>query len=103
MPLKMERTSHVTDTVASIVFHTFVILGQLGTVYTAVRGITRSTIAAAFLLFLAGLMTLVYPHVGTNTRFVVCVWGKSRRSGMPWLAMLALLIITAVYAGSGQR
>lgn len=96
----MDRTSHLTVTLASLVFHAFVIVGQLGILDTAFRGITDFTIVAAFLLLLAGLMTLVYPHVGTHPRLAIWTWGQPRRSGLPWLAMLALLVICVVYASS---
>ena len=93
----MDRTSPMTVSLASVVFHAFMIMGHLGILATAFRGITQSTVAAAFLLLLAGLITLVYPHVGTHPRFVLWTWGQPRRSGLPWLAMLALLAICVVY------
>ena len=85
-------------TLASAAFHTFVILGELGVVYTAFRGINPWTISTAFLLWLAGLLTFVYPHVWTHPRYARWMWGCPRRSALPWLAMFALLVICVVHA-----
>jgi hypothetical protein len=92
----MHSVSRVSPTLASVAFHTFLILGELGTVYTAFRGINSWTIFTGFLLWLAGLLTLVYPHVGTHLRYTRWVWGQQRRSAMPWLAMVSLFVVTLV-------
>ena len=79
-------------------FHSFVILGELGVGYTALRGLTVWTTNAAFLLLLAGLLTLVYPDVGTHPRYARWVWGQPRRSALPWLVLFILLVVSLLHA-----
>ncbi len=82
--------------IASVTYHVFALLGECGVVLTAVTKVSQWTGYAAFLLFLAGLLTLVYPHVGTDPRYSRWVWGRPRRSLVPWLGLLILLVIVVL-------
>jgi hypothetical protein len=90
-----------SDKVASAVFHLLLIAGELGTLYTAFRGINPATEIAALFLLLAGLLTLIYPHVGTDRRIARWVWGTPQRSFLPWYSMGCLLMVVALYACAG--
>jgi hypothetical protein len=92
----MDQSSSAPATLASVAFHAFVILGALGVVSTAFQGITRWTTYAALLLWLAGALTFVYPHVGTDPRYARWSWGTPRRSALPWFLMGVLLLICLV-------
>src|SRR4051812_13611036 len=90
-----------SDRVASTVFHLLLVTGGLGTIYTAFRGISPATDIATLFLLLAGLLTLVYPHVGTDLRYARWVWGNPQRSSLPWYSMGLLLLVVALYACAG--
>jgi hypothetical protein len=91
MNLSLERM-HRTNVVASVVYHIFIVCGEVGVLLTILTGISTWTVFAAFLLWLAGFLTLVYPHVGTHPRFAAWVWGRRHRSLMPWVVMFWLLL-----------
>ncbi len=93
-----EKPPTRTAKIASVAYHVFVLLGQFGVIWTVLVNVSQWTEYAALLLFLAGLLTLVYPHVGTDPRYARWVWGKPRRSLVPWLALLVLLLVMQLHA-----
>lgn len=96
---ELDRHNLSTTTVPSVAYHALVILGEIGMVRTAFDGFNPWTSLAAAFFLLAGLLTLVYPHVGMHPRYARWIWGRPPRSLVPWRNLFLLLLVCVLYAG----